>query len=237
MRRLGLGAEDLDEALDLLALYATKMRIRSIYTHLTSSEEPGQDAFSARQWKSLLEFVNAFEQRLGYRPWVHALNTAGILRFNEYQGDMVRLGLGLYGLEPTGQLQERLKPLARFKTTLAQTHRLAKGQTLGYGNQGVMERDGVVGVLPVGYADGLPRALGLGRVFFEINGCSVPTIGRISMDFCLVDLTDVRAAVGDEVLLWSNARDIRAWAEAAGTIPYEILTGLSPRVQRVYIRG
>jgi alanine racemase len=237
MRRLGLGAEDLDEALDLLALYATKMRIRSIYTHLTSSEEPGQDAFSARQWKSLLEFVNAFEQRLGYRPWVHALNTAGILRFNEYQGDMVRLGLGLYGLEPTGQLQERLKPLARFKTTLAQTHRLAKGQTLGYGNQGVMERDGVVGVLPVGYADGLPRALGLGRVFFEMNGCSVPTIGRISMDFCLVDLTDVRAAVGDEVLLWSNARDVRAWAEAAGTIPYEILTGLSPRVQRVYIRG
>jgi alanine racemase len=100
-----------------------------------------------------------------------------------------------------------------------------------------MERDGVVGVLPVGYADGLPRALGLGRVFFEMNGCSVPTIGRISMDFCLVDLTDVRAAVGDEVLLWSNARDVRAWAEAAGTIPYEILTGLSPRVQRVYIRG
>ncbi len=237
MRRLGLGAEDLEEALDLLAQQPTKLRIRSIYTHLTSSEEPGQDAFSAGQWQSLLEFVQVFEQRMGYRPWVHALNTAGILRFREYQGDMVRLGLGLYGLEPTGRLQDRLKPLTRFKTTLVQTHRLVKGQTMGYGNQGVMARDGVVGVLPVGYADGLPRALGMGRVFFEINGCSVPTIGRISMDFCLVDLTDVRAAVGDEVLLWSQARDVRAWAEAAGTIPYEILTGLSPRVQRVYIRG
>ena len=237
MRRLGLGSEDLVEALDLLAQASNNLRIRSIYTHLTSSEEPGQDDFSAAQWKSLLEFVSAFEQRMGYRPWVHALNTAGILRFREYQGDMVRLGLGLYGLEPTGRLQERLRPLARFKTILVQTHRLARGQTLGYGNQGVMNHDGVVGVLPVGYADGIPRALGLGRVCFEINGCPVPTIGRISMDFCLVDLTNVRAVVGDEVLLWSNARDVRAWAEAAGTIPYEILTGLSPRVQRVYIRG
>jgi alanine racemase len=237
MRRLGLGAEDLEEALDLLTQVASKLRIRSIYTHLTSSEDPAQDAFSAGQWQRLQEFVQAFEQRMGYRPWVHALNTAGILRFREYQGDMVRLGLGLYGLEPTGRLQDRLKPLARFKTTLVQTHRLVKGQTLGYGNQGVMGRDGVVGVLPVGYADGLPRALGMGRVFFEVNGRSVPTIGRISMDFCLVDLTDVRASVGDEVLLWSHAKDVRAWAEAAGTIPYEILTGLSPRVQRVYIRG
>lgn len=237
MRRLGLGLEDREEALNLLSQSSPNFRIRSIYTHLTSSEEPSHDGFSAGQWQSLQDFVGVFEKRMGYRPLVHALNTAGILRFGDYQADMVRLGLGLYGLDSTGLVQERLKPLAQFKTILVQTHRLSRGQTLGYGNQGIMSRDGVVGVLPVGYADGLPRSLGLGKVSFRIHGCWAPTIGRISMDFCLVDLTDIPANVGDEVLLWSNARDVRAWAEASGTIPYEILTGLSPRVQRVYIRG
>lgn len=237
MRRLGLGMEDREEALNLLSQSAQNIRIRSIYTHLTSSEEPAQDSFSAGQWQSLQDFVGAFEKRMGYRPLVHALNTAGIVRFPDYQADMVRLGLGLYGLDSTNMLQERLKPLAKFKTILVQTHQLKRGQTLGYGNQGVMNQDGVVGVLPVGYADGLTRSLGMGKVSFLINGSWAPTIGRISMDFCLVDLTDIPAHVGDEVVLWSNTRDVRAWAEASGTIPYEILTGLSPRVQRVYIRG
>jgi alanine racemase len=168
---------------------------------------------------------------------IHALNTAGILRFEDFQSDMVRLGLGLYGLEPTGKLQGQLKPLTKFKTVISQIHWLRKGDRIGYGNEGCMPQDGQVGVLPVGYADGLRRSLGMGKITMQFKGRPVPTIGRISMDFCLVYLGDMEAEIGDEVCLFGEPGTIDLWAKTCDTIPYEILTSISDRVQRVYTRG
>jgi alanine racemase len=237
MRRLGLSASDHAAALKLLEAAGGNLHVRSIYTHLTSAEDPSQDDYSRKQWSELKAFADLFEKQLGYRPPIHAQNTAGILRFPDFGCDMVRLGLGLYGLESTGLLQARLKPLVRFKTVISQIHRLRQGDRIGYGNEGCMPRDGKVGVLPVGYADGLRRALGMGQITMQLKGQPVPTIGRISMDFCLVYLGDMPAEIGDEVLLFGEPGTIEAWAKSCNTIPYEILTSISDRVQRVYTRG
>lgn len=237
MRRLGLSGADLELALKLLESAGGNLVIRSIYTHLTSAEDSTQDAYSRRQWSELKVFADLFEKRMGYRPLIHAQNSAGILRFPDFECDMVRLGLGLYGIEPTGILQARLKPLARFKTVISQIHNLRQGDCIGYGNEGRMPRDGKIGVLPVGYADGLRRALGLGRIMVQFKGQPVPTIGRISMDFCMVYLGDMDAEIGDEVSLFGDPGSIEAWAKSCDTIPYEILTSISDRVQRVYTRG
>jgi alanine racemase len=237
MRRLGLHGEDALKGLQLLHKAPKSLRIQSIYTHLTASEDPDQDDLTKQQVEALASFASAFEDMMGYRPWIHALNTAGIIRFPQWQGDMVRLGLGLYGIEPTSALRNRLKPLTRFKTVLVHQHQLPKGSTVGYGNEGKMPEDGWVGVLPVGYADGLPRALGSGKVSFWLGDRKVPTIGRVSMDFCMVYLGQYPGRIGQEVLLFGPEGSVQEWATQCRTIPYEILTGLSPRVQRVYVRG
>ncbi|MFM7288361.1 MAG: alanine racemase [Bacteroidota bacterium] len=237
MRRLGISLSEHTKALDLLQTAGGGLRVRSIYTHLTSAEDGSQDAYSQRQWLELQSFADRFQKQIGYRPLIHALNTAGILRFPDFQGDMVRLGLGLYGLEPTGILQAQLKPLTKFKTVISQIHWLRQGDRIGYGNEGWMPLDGQVGVLPVGYADGLRRALGLGKITLQCKGRPVPTIGRISMDFCLVYLGDMDVEIGDEVSLFGEPGTIEEWAKTCDTIPYEILTSISDRVQRVYTRG
>jgi len=237
MRRLGLSDSDHQTALKLLRSAGKNLVVRSLYTHLTSAEDPTQDEYSHRQWSELHGFADLFEKQMGYRPLLHTLNTTGILRFPDFQSDMVRLGLGLYGLEFTGLLQAQLKPLAKFKTVISQIHWLRKGDCVGYGNEGRMPHDGRVGVLPVGYADGLRRALGMGKITVQFKGKPVPTIGRISMDFCLVYLGDMPAEIGDEVCLFGEPGTIEAWAKSCNTIPYEILTSITDRVQRVYTRG
>ncbi len=237
MRRLGLAFSEHREALRLFQSAGNGLRVQGIYTHLTSADDANQDAYSRQQWLELQSFAGLFEKQMGYRPLIHALNTAGILRFPDFQSDMVRLGLGLYGLEPTGLLQPQLKPLTKFKTVISQIHWLRKGDCIGYGNEGRMPQDGKVGVLPVGYADGLRRALGMGKMNMQFKGKPVPTIGRISMDFCLVYLADMDAEIGDEVSLFGEPGTIEAWAKTCDTIPYEILTSISDRVQRVYTRG
>jgi len=237
MRRLGISLSEHTKALELLKSAGGGLCVRSIYTHLTSAEDASQDTYSQRQWLELQSFADRFEKQMGYRPLIHALNTAGILRFPDFQGDMVRLGLGLYGLEPTGNLQAQLKPLTKFKTVISQIHWLRKGDRIGYGNEGCMPQDGQVGVLPVGYADGLRRALGMGKITMQCKGRPVPTIGRISMDFCLVYLGDMDAEIGDEICLFGEPGTIEEWAKTCDTIPYEILTSISDRVQRVYTRG
>jgi alanine racemase len=237
MRRLGLSRADHTDALQMLQTAPPALVVRSIYTHLTSAEDSNQDEYSKQQCAELQVFADLFEKHMGYRPLIHALNTAGILRFPDQQRDMVRLGLGLYGLENTGRLHGQLKPLAKFKTVISQIHKLKKGDFIGYGNEGRMPEDGLVGVLPVGYADGLRRALGMGKITFQCRGKFFPTIGRISMDFCLVYLGNTPAEIGDEVWLFGEPGTIETWAKTCDTIPYEVLTSISNRVQRVYIRG
>ncbi|MDE5735942.1 MAG: alanine racemase, partial [Bacteroidales bacterium] len=167
----------------------------------------------------------------------HALNTAGICRFPEYQYDMVRLGIGLYGVGVTAEMEGRLETVSTFKTTIAQIRTIEAGEAVGYGRRFIAERPMRIGVLCVGYADGLNRRLsrGVGRVW--IHGKTAPIIGNICMDMCMLDLTGIEAAEGDEVILFGKEWPVTHMADALQTIPYEVLTGISPRVKRVYYQA
>ena len=164
----------------------------------------------------------------------HILNTAGISRFPHYQFEMVRLGIGLYGV-PTCEVDKGvLLPVVSLKTTINQIKHIPAGDSIGYNRHGRAERDMRVGIVPIGYADGLSRLLGNGNGVFYVHGRPVKVIGDICMDMCMLDLTDVEASEGDTVIIFDAEHDIADIAKACQTIPYEIMTRVSQRVKRVY---
>lgn len=155
----------------------------------------------------------------------------------EYQYDMVRLGIGLYGVSPLGQ-DDHIKPVATLKSTIISLHRWPAGTTIGYGRRGVLERESLIATIPIGYADGLNRKLSRGAASFMIRGTECPTMGNICMDQCMIDVTDVAgASIGDEVEIYGKNMPVEHLAEILDTIPYELLTWVSPRVKRVYYRN
>jgi alanine racemase len=173
--------------------------------------------------------VDAFPQALR-----HILNTAGISRFPQFQFDMVRLGIGLYGV-PTCEVDRgALLSVVSLKTTINQIKDVPAGDSIGYNRHGKAQRDMRIGIVPIGYADGLSRLLGNGNGKFYVNGQQVPVVGDICMDMCMLDLTDIDASEGDVVVVFDAEHDINDIAVACQTIPYEIMTRVSQRVKRVY---
>lgn len=238
MHRLGFEEADLDRLLAVLSI-EPRLRVRSIFTHLATADDPAMDAYTLAQLQRFDRMSAYLKDKLPYGNEVlrHALNTAGICRFPQYQYDMVRLGIGLYGVGVTAEMEGRLETVSTFKTTIAQIRHIAPGEAVGYGRRFVAEKPMKIGVLCVGYADGLNRRLsrGVGRVW--IQGQTVPIIGNICMDMCMLDLTDVNANEGDEVILFGKEWPVTYMADALQTIPYEVLTGISPRVKRVYYQA
>lgn len=238
MHRLGFEEADLDRLLTVLST-EPRLRVRSIFTHLATADDPAMDAYTLAQLQRFDRMSAYLKDKLPYGNEVlrHALNTAGICRFPQYQYDMVRLGIGLYGVGVTAEMEGRLETVSTFKTTIAQIRHIAPGEAVGYGRRFVAEKPMKIGVLCVGYADGLNRRLsrGVGRVW--IQGQTVPIIGNICMDMCMLDLTDVNANEGDEVILFGKEWPVTYMADALQTIPYEVLTGISPRVKRVYYQA
>lgn len=173
--------------------------------------------------------VDAFPQALR-----HILNTAGISRFTKYQFDMVRLGIGLYGVPTCEADRGVLQPVVSLKTTITQIKRIPKGDSIGYNRHGRAERDMRIGIVPIGYADGLSRLLGNGNGVFFVHDCPVRIIGDVCMDMCMLDLTDIEASEGDTVIVFDAEHDVNDIAKASQTIPYEIMTRVSQRVKRVY---
>ena len=168
----------------------------------------------------------------------HTANSAAIDRFPEAQFDMCRLGLGLYGFG--WRHDETLRPVATLRTRIVQIKHLAAGEAVGYGRAGKLLRDSVTATIPVGYADGLDRHLGCGRWSVRVKGAAAPIVGRICMDSCMIDITGIEGVCeGDEVTIFSPepGNDAEAMAEVLGTIPYEVLTSVSGRVKRIYVRG
>ena len=167
----------------------------------------------------------------------HTAASAAMLRFPEAQYDLCRLGIGLYGF---GYAEEgALRPVATLKTRIVQLKRLAAGEQVGYGREGVLQRDTVLATIPIGYADGLNRHLGCGRWSMRVRGVEAPIVGRICMDSCMIDVTDVAGVCeGDEAVVFSaeQGHDAATMASVLGTIPYEVLTSLSARVKRTYIK-
>lgn len=234
MHRLGFGPNDIPELISLLKSNH-HLKIASIFSHLAGADEKAHDEFSARQVTVFQQGAEQIAVAIGYKPLCHVLNSPGILRLPQFQMDMVRLGIGLYGVDPTPEHIEGLKPVATLKTIISQIKEIEAGETVGYGRRGSVDKKTRIGTIAIGYADGFSRAFsrGVGKVF--IHGHVVPVIGNVCMDMTMIDLTGVEAQEGDEVIIFGPDLPIQQLADAIHTIPYEILTNTSERVKRVFV--
>lgn len=213
-----------------------EVKIKTVLSHLAASEDPAFDVFTAEQCEQFTTACSMLEKALGYSFVKHIANTAAIQRSPDLQLDMVRLGIGLYGVETVADKRLNLATVATLKSTIAQVRKLSAGETVGYSRAGKLERDSVIATVRIGYADGYNRRLGNGVGSMYLHGSYAPVVGKICMDMTMIDITDIPMAVaGDTVEIFGAHIDIATLAAAAGTIPYETMTGISERVKRVYI--
>jgi alanine racemase len=233
MNRLGFDVQDIPVLAGKLSTQ-TGTLVKSVFSHLAGSDSLFLDEYTEKQIGLFSQMSHQLERLLNYPVMRHLLNSAGIERFPQAQFDLVRLGIGLYGISAVDE--KALQPVASLKTRILQVRDLKEGETVGYSRNGVLTRDSRIACLPIGYADGLDRRLGNmnGKVF--INGQFCPIIGNICMDICMVDITGVKAEEGDEAIIFGEQITIRELADRLQTIPYEILTSVSPRVKRIYYK-
>jgi alanine racemase len=234
MKRLGF---DTPAEMIKVAEYIRKhdtMYILSVFSHLSVSDDRDNDKFTQIQFQKFTGYCNIFTTLFDYKILRHILNSSGIERFPDMELDMVRLGIGLYGVSPL--FQDELRNVATLKTTISQIRTVDPGETIGYGRKATAGKLLTIAVLPIGYADGLNRRLsnGVGKVL--IGECKVPVIGTICMDMCMVDITGVAAREGDKVIIFGDGLPVTEVAANLGTIPYEILTSVGQRVKRVYFK-
>lgn len=238
MHRLGFVKSDVGLLCEELDRNKNVIRVSSIFSHLASSDEPAHDEFTRAQIELFRESSGRIIESLGYRPLRHIANSSAIARFPEAQFDMVRLGIGLYGIGhvPGASLRE----VTTMSTRIVQVKELTAGETVGYGRGGRLEAPARIATLPVGYADGLNRRLGNGNWSVVVNGRQAPTVGRICMDTCMVDVTGTDAAEGARVVIFGggpgNGNGIADMACVLDTIAYEVMTSVSARVKRIYIK-
>jgi alanine racemase len=207
----------------------------SIFSHFAASEDTGEDAFTIAQTERYRTMTYHLQQTLGYPFLRHIANSAGIVRHPELQFDMVRLGIGLYGIDSANSHRLRLQEVSTLKTTIAQIKHLQEGDTIGYNRKGLAGNGTVIATVRIGYADGYSRNLGNGNGKMWIYGMLAPTIGIISMDMTMIDITGIPdVKEGDEVIVFGKELSVNQLAGWAQTIPYEILTGVSQRVKRIY---
>ena len=236
MHRLGFMTSELSGLIDYLE-DCRYVRVKSLYSHLSAVDDPQCDGFTLGQISMFQDNAGRLVKSLGYRPMLHILNSAGIERFPEYQFDMVRLGIGIYGISALPDV--KLATVASFKCKILQIkHLMPQDGPVGYGRYGQIAPAGtVIATIPVGYADGVDRRLGRGAATFSLNGHRVPTIGNICMDMCMLDITGVDAEVGDTVTVFGEDPAASELAAILGTIPYEIFTSVPRRIERVVVNG
>lgn len=235
MHRLGFMTSELDDLNEYLKT-CPEVRVKSVYSHLAVAEDPSMDQFTLGQITMFENNAARLDDALGYHPMWHVLNSAGIERFARYQHDMVRLGVGIYGISSLPEV--RLKPVASLKVKVLQVKELKSGDgAIGYGQHGLIAPEGTrIATIPVGYADGIDRRLGCGHASFSLNGHRVPTIGNICMDMCMLDVTGVPVQVGDTVTIFGEDPTVSELAGILDTIPYEIMTSVPRRIERVIVR-
>lgn len=233
MHRLGFLKEEIDELLERLKSN-NKIIVKSIFSHLAGSDSSEFNDFTMKQISNYEEMSSKIIAAFPYKIIRHILNSAGISRFTDYQYDMVRLGIGVYGIAPCEEDRGKLKTVISLKTTIVQIKEYEIGETVGYSRKGVIKRKSRIGVVPIGYADGLKRQLGNGNACFYVNGKAAPIIGNICMDMCMIDLTGIECKENDSAILFDENHPVEKIAEACDTIPYEILTSISQRVKRIY---
>lgn len=237
MHRLGFEEQDIDKLIESLHLHPN-IRIASIFSHLVGADESEHNDFSRSQIERFKRMSDKIIQALpkGEAPLRHICNSAGIIRFPEAKFDMVRLGIGLYGVEATGTEQKSLQTVGTLKTIISQIKHLKKGETIGYSRKGVLEKDSRIATIAIGYADGFDRGFSKGVGAVLVNGTKCPIIGNVCMDMTMVDVTEAKCEEGDEVVIFGKDLPIHELSASIGTIPYEILTGVSERVKRVFYK-
>lgn len=237
MRRLGFAEEELPSLLALLAAHRAALPVAGIMTHLAAADDPTHDDFTRQQLATFRRMAAAIEAVLGYPALKHALNSAGIRRFPEAQFDMVRLGVGLYGVEAGAEDGDNLLPVSTLKTTISQIKTLPAGTTVGYGRRGAATaHERRLATLAIGYADGYDRRFSNGQGLVLLHGRRAPVVGSVCMDMVMVDVTDVpEAQAGDVAVVFGDGLSASELAQRIGTIPYELLTNVSERVKRVFV--
>ncbi len=238
MHRLGFRKETLPELIEVLK-GSDAVAPRSIFSHLCAADDPLEDDYTRGQFEYFDECCRMLQDAFpGRRIIRHILNSTGITRFPEHQLDMVRLGIGLYGIKTMNDgSQDNLRPVSSLHTVIISLKHWPAGTTIGYNRRGLLKRDSVIATVPIGYADGINRHLGYGNSSMVVKGVECPTVGSICMDACMIDVTDVPdVRTGDRVEVFGDNMPVDRLAETLGTIPYEVLTSISQRVKRVYFR-
>ncbi len=236
MHRLGFLTQDIQSLCDLLE-QNKQLEIVSIFSHLAASEQASFDSFTQQQARLFQSMADRIIQTLGYKPLLHLLNSGGIARHPDLQFDMIRLGIGLYGIDSDPVLSKQLEKVHTLKTRVAQIKSYESGETISYNRSGLITKPSKIGVLSIGYADGLPRIAGSKNYIVHCDRVGVPLIGVVCMDMCMADLSMVQQAYeGMDIEIFGKNSPIEDLAKAADTIPYEILCGISARVKRVFLQ-
>lgn len=234
MHRLGFKEHEIDELVENLKKYNVK--VASIFSHLSSADVPEEDDYTMEQIHTFQRVSSKISEALGYQPIRHILNTAGITYYSDYQFEMVRIGIGMVGISANPKVKNQLQSAVTFKTVISQISEVKQGESIGYNRKYKAEKDTRIATIPVGYADGIPRLIGNKKGFVGIHNQKVSIVGNICMDMLMVDLQNIKAKEGDEVIIFNGNPTLEEFSGYCQTIPYEVLTSISRRVKRIYIK-
>lgn len=233
MHRLGFEPAETEQLAQHLKL-SSQFKVQSVFSHLAASDSKAHDKFTQQQAALFTKACTVLQGTVPYGFIKHIANTSAIHRHKNLQFDMVRLGIGLYGVDANEQMQQQLKNVSTLKTTISQIKKIQKGESVGYSRKGVAEKNSTIATVRIGYADGYPRNLSNGAGSMFVNGKLAPVIGNVCMDMTMLDITGIDAGEGDDVMVFGEQLPVTQLAQWSGTIAYEILTGISQRVKRVY---
>ena len=234
MKRLGFELSELQRVCEILNAQP-EIRIKTVYSHLSDADNRRDKRFTEHQIQRFQQGTHLLSQQLNYHFDRHILNSEGIFNYSTAQFELVRLGIGMYGISSNPMVKTKLQPAIKWLSAISQVKKLTKGESVGYGRTFIAEKETKIAVIPVGYADGFRRSLGHGKggVFIHETFCA--TVGRVCMDMIMVDVTKLHVKEGDRVEIIGKKQPIEKFAELMGTIPYEVMTGISKRVHRIYL--
>ncbi len=234
LNRLGFTENDVDALIKKINAQE-RFKITSIFSHLAASEDANEQEFTLSQIEAFTRISSKIEAQLTHTPFKHILNTSGILNYPKAQFDMVRSGIGLYGFGNDIEIDTHLKPVASLKTIISQIHQIKSNNSVGYNRAFTSNKSMATATLPIGHADGIGRQYGNGKAYVLVNGKKAPIIGNVCMDMIMINVTDIPCNEGDEVIIFGKGNSAEEFAATANTISYELVTGISQRVKRVFI--
>lgn len=237
MHRLGFELKELDNLIKIIKKNILYIYIKSIFTHLVSTDNKKNHDFTLKQINNFEKGYKKITSQLHYKPFKHVLNTHGIINYGDYQFDMVRIGIGMYGYVSDKQIQKKLKNVITLKTKISQIFYLKKGESVGYNRMFITNKNIKIATIPIGYADGIFRKLGNGNFYVLINNKKIKIIGDICMDMMMIECKSIDYNDEEDVIIYGKNNSINNVAKLCKTIPYEILTSISSRVKRVFVEN